>query len=288
MAAIEYREMRKKAMEEARRKMMIERQNETISESINDLTVLQRISNAPTAISYGQNKLSQQKCDQIISFCENRSSWEAFGEWGHIGGRSVMILGGIPHPNGAIVEELPPLFKSVADSLKSHFDGKSPNQILLNSYEVGQGIAHHNDGELYASQVAIISLQSSAKIDFKRTNPSSGTETDGDTNTTQRDSFSLYLHPNSLLLFGNSAYTDYTHGIEPVTSDTIDKHILNAGSDLSIGICIPRTTKRYSLTFRIVENVVVTLDEFGSCTEDMRDEVKRRKAWWLHAITEKH
>lgn len=311
MAALEYREMRRKALEEARNKKNSLRQKDTLSNCKLDLTTsftpTIRFDSPRPSIMYTENILPLELYQQVLAFCKTQQNCDDSGNsWKIVGGRKVMILGGIPHPNGAIVEELPPILKSLALSLAVFFDDNLPNQVLLNCYEVGQGIAQHNDGELYESQVAIISLQSAALIDFIRTTDRTGQDTplSSELDSTAvcfkenecsalNNQFSILLESNSLLLFNGDAYTKYTHGIKATDRDIVDSQVLNA-SVLKCGshqtddgtVIIPRQDARYSLTFRRVKNIAVTLDEFGSCTLEMSNEIRRRKAWWLHAISD--
>lgn len=88
-------------------------------------------------------------------------------------------------------------------------DSRAPNHVLINRYEPSEGIMHHVDGPLYFNRVAILSLESSCVMTFrKKLKPTEiGEEYDGDL-------FSVILLPSSLLIFSDDAYEHYTHGIE--------------------------------------------------------------------------
>eukprot|EP00696_Hemimastix_kukwesjijk_P006966 gnl/Hemi2/18841_TR6243_c0_g1_i1.p1 gnl/Hemi2/18841_TR6243_c0_g1~~gnl/Hemi2/18841_TR6243_c0_g1_i1.p1 ORF type:complete len:178 (+),score=55.88 gnl/Hemi2/18841_TR6243_c0_g1_i1:1-534(+) len=76
-----------------------------------------------------------------------------------------------------------------------------------------------------------------------------------------RPAFSLLLEPRSLLLFEGKMYTDYLHGIQAVTCDTLDHTVLNspqAGSSSLPAALAPRDGTRYSFTFRVVNKVLKT------------------------------
>lgn len=207
-------------------------------------------------------------------------------EWLAVGGRDVAIFGGVPHPSGAILEKLPLWLTPIADHLKPHFEGNAPNQVLLNRYDEHQGIHFHNDGPLYLSTAAILSFNNDALLEFQPTNLP---QIDANTQSSSVVQ-SVYLPANSLFIFSDSAYQDYEHGIRSDTCDIIiSKHCLNAKVlNFEIGDIISKKfqTKRYSLTFRYVKNVVKTLEEFGPCNEEERSEIKRRMNWWLQSITD--
>ena len=211
---------------------------------------------------------------------------DSLGEWNELRGRSVMVLGGTPHPCGAIVEELPDWLHEIAVAVGNIcFDGRTPDQVLVNSYNFSQGIGHHCDGPLYAPQVAILSLCGGAKIEFRPNQEI--LEENAAHRTSALKEFSLYLPSNSILKFSESAYQSFTHGIEPNPIDIIDDTCLNCEqAGLMIGQTIPRASRRISLTFRFLSRVETRLDEFGVCSTEMREEIDRRKAWWLSAITE--
>ena len=87
-------------------------------------------------------------------------------------------------------------------------DTAIPNHVLINHYEKGQGILHHTDGPSYYPKVAILSLESSCIMTFRKRLESSliGSEYNGDL-------FSVVLKPRSLLVFTDDVYTQYMHGI---------------------------------------------------------------------------
>lgn len=72
----------------------------------------------------------------------------------------------------------------------------------------------HKDGPLYFPRVAILSLSGPAVIEFRK-------------EISQPPSMSLYLHPRSLLIFQDDAYTEYFHGIQEVERDEITSVLAN-------------------------------------------------------------
>ena len=91
-----------------------------------------------------------------------------------------------------------------------------PNHVLINEYEIGDGILHHTDGPMYHDIVAIFSLSSSCLMTFKRK-----LETHEIDSSNDGDIFSVLLRPRSLLVFNNAVYTHYMHGIANATSDIV-------------------------------------------------------------------
>jgi alkylated DNA repair dioxygenase AlkB len=91
------------------------------------------------------------------------------------------------------------------------------NHVLINHYEVGQGILHHTDGPQYLNRVAIMSLGSSVVISFRHRLSADqiGTKFAGDVQT-------FVLQPRSLFIFSDSAYEHYMHGIEATDVDIIN------------------------------------------------------------------
>lgn len=110
---------------------------------------------------------------------------------------------------------------------KLHSEGyfsQIPNQVIVNEYLPGQGIASHTDCiPCFGETIASISLGSSCQMDFTR----------GDRKT------SLYLEPCSLLILSGDARYQWKHGIAARKSDKVD------------GTIMPRA-RRISLTFRSV------------------------------------
>lgn len=84
-----------------------------------------------------------------------------------------------------------------------------PNHVLINQYEADQGIIHHTDGPAYVNRVVIISLESPCIMTFRRKLKSEeiGEIYDGDL-------LSIVLQPRSALIFSDSIYSEYMHGID--------------------------------------------------------------------------
>ena len=104
--------------------------------------------------------------------------------------------------------------------------GAAPDQVIVNEYLPGQGIAGHVDClPCFGPRIAIVSLGSATAMLF--THPSTAA------------SHQLILEPRSLTLLAGPARTDWRHAIAARKSDLID------GARLARG-------RRVSVTFRTV------------------------------------
>lgn len=123
--------------------------------------------------------------------------------------------------------ELPDWLRLLADRLfKENVFTASPDQVIVNEYLPGQGIAAHIDcTPCFKDTIASLSLGSACLMDFSH--PPTGRST------------SLLLEPCSLVMLNDEARYEWTHGIAPRKSDIID------------GIKTTRG-RRISLTFRQV------------------------------------
>jgi len=106
---------------------------------------------------------------------------------------------------------------------------RAPDQVIINEYEAGQGIAPHIDCvPCFGDTIASLSIGSPIDMNFQ--NPKTGVKA------------SLRLASKSLLIFSGSARQQWQHGIASRKSDIVN------------GTRIPRT-RRVSLTFR---NVIIS------------------------------
>ena len=100
-----------------------------------------------------------------------------------------------------------------------------PQQLIVNEYEPGQGIAPHSDRDCFGPVVASVSLGSDCMMDIYRTPKA------------KEDAFKILLERCSLLVLRGMARERWLHGIRPNKADYQD------------GRKIPRG-RRLSLTFR--------------------------------------
>lgn len=101
-----------------------------------------------------------------------------------------------------------------------------PDQVIVNEYDPGQGIAPHVDCEpCFGDTILSLTLGSGCIVDFAHTQ--------------NKAKHSVWLAPRSLMVMHGSARYDWTHGIAPRKSD------IWMGQKISRG-------RRVSLTFRKV------------------------------------
>ena len=150
-----------------------------------------------------------------------------------------------------------PVLQRFADALVSQgiFSSEHPpNHVLVNEYHPGQGIMAHTDGPAYFSRTATLSLGSDVLISFTKRPKYDENETKIIMDKTKikspdREHICL-LQKGSLLVFEDSAYLDYCHGIKDrIFLEHITDQCLNATIDYKVGTCITRGY-RISLTFR--------------------------------------
>jgi len=206
--------------------------------------------------------LKEQKT--LVSSIQKSSS-----AWVQLSKRRLQNWGGVPHPSGMFEEMMPLWLDNIATDLvdRDVFE-KKPNQCLLNEYVPPKGIGLHNDGPLYVPKVAILSLQSSAIIQFLPHESGPPVK--------------LILEPGSLMIFEKSFYTDYDHFIEDVAEDVIDENVANMESTKHAEESTIVRDSRLSLTLRSVKKVAESLG-----TEEEQHEKQRRKIWWQESISEK-
>ena len=125
--------------------------------------------------------------------------------------------------NDNYIGELPDFLKEIGNRLCS--DGifpEIPDEVLINEYEPGQGIANHIDClPCFTDTVVSLSLGSQCVMDFK----------------SKDKSIFKHLEKNSLLIITGESRYDWSHGIKANKSDIINgKWVLR--------------TRRVSMTFR--------------------------------------
>jgi alkylated DNA repair dioxygenase AlkB len=110
---------------------------------------------------------------------------------------------------------------------EGHFP-KIPNQVIINEYQPGQGIAPHIDCvPCFEETITSLSLDSLCVMDF--------------TNPATNEKVSKLLEPRSLLIFSGDARYHWKHGIAARKTDKYDGQII-------------QRSRRISLTFR---NVII-------------------------------
>ena len=196
--------------------------------------------------------------------------------WVQLRGRSLQCWGNTPSaPNsGAVVASSMPAWlgavmrrveqsglfaEATAEQPQLLPRYPSPDHVLINRYEAGQGIMAHKDGPAYQPLVAILSLASHTVMHFYHQPPHSAVLSGAEKG---QPALSVLLERRSLLVFTDELYSDYYHCIHEQSDDAIQPHDLHnwqllagreqwkgAGDASSTPLRLERTT-RYSLTIR--------------------------------------
>ena len=202
--------------------------------------------------------------------------------WTRDGGRRVGNWGGKPS-DAEVTEPLPVWATAVVDGLFARAvfvadrDGdeaktaadERPNHVLVNEYRAPAGISPHNDGSVYESKVAILTLEGDALIDFWENDGSPTAaepddeamdaeekETRGDDRRPSSPSprAQVALRRRSLLVYEGEAY-DLRHGIRRGFVDVITRACVNAKrARVAVGDTVPRGERRVSVVFVIKAN----------------------------------
>lgn len=186
-------------------------------------------------------------------------------KWMQLSNRRLQNWGGLPHPKGMVLEDLPQWLEVYSKKIASLgvFDDKVPNHVLVNEYLPGQGIMPHEDGPLFYPTVATISLGSHTVLDFYRpikdtpVTESTDNSQIGTTSLEERFMCSVLLQPRSLILVRDDMYKIYLHGIAERNEDVISGNVSNLCScdNVNIGDILTRDT-RVSLTIRYVPKIL--------------------------------
>ncbi|XP_014272536.1 alpha-ketoglutarate-dependent dioxygenase alkB homolog 6 [Halyomorpha halys] len=181
-------------------------------------------------------------------------------KWTQLLNRRLQNWGGLPIPNGMIVEPIPSWLKTFMDKvsdLKVFNDGiLRANHVLINEYLPGQGIMPHVDGPLFYPTIATISCSSHTVLEFEKNFAPDEEKADD-------SKISVFLQRRSLVIVKDTMYTDYKHTIRELKEDEIDENILNSQlSQLTLGDKLQRET-RISLTIRHVPKISKIKLKFG-------------------------
>ncbi|KAK0646024.1 hypothetical protein B0T16DRAFT_329051 [Cercophora newfieldiana] len=86
-----------------------------------------------------------------------------------------------------------------------------PNHVLINEYPPSSGIMPHKDGSAYFPVVCTVSLGSSLCLNLHRSKE--------DGTLDPEPVWRILQEPRSLLITTGDLYTDYLHGIDPISVD---------------------------------------------------------------------
>ncbi|TEB33852.1 hypothetical protein FA13DRAFT_1730122 [Coprinellus micaceus] len=146
-------------------------------------------------------------------------------KWKKLQKRRLQIWGGEMTAKGTLCEEPLPTFVCQHPDLIGRikatgvFNGSphgSPNHIIMNEYEAGQGIMPHEDGPKYHPVVATLSLGSHSVFHYYRYNETESPEGQGASGSgrsiDRNPVLSLLLERRSLVISFNDMYTSHLHG----------------------------------------------------------------------------
>jgi alkylated DNA repair dioxygenase AlkB len=125
------------------------------------------------------------------------------------------------------VGDLPDWLSNIAKRLyEEGFFKEMPDQVIINEYEPGQGIAPHIDCEpCFEDTIVSLSLASGVTMDF--------------IHPIQNEKTAIYLEPRSIIVLKGESRYDWQHSISARKSDTYK------GKNI-------KRSRRVSLTFRKV------------------------------------
>ena len=171
---------------------------------------------------YLPNYLSQQESDELYRHID-RAAWtndlkrrvQQYGYRYDYRARKIddsMKLG-----------KLPAWSQPLAARLKKDFFNKLPQQLIVNEYTAGQGIAAHTDAECFGPIIVSVSLCSPAIMEFAARNPAAPTR------------FKILLEPRSAIVLDGDLRARWTHGLWLRKKDVANEY-----------------NRRVSLTFRTI------------------------------------
>jgi alkylated DNA repair dioxygenase AlkB len=152
----------------------------------------------PIGLSLKENAISDETSKALIKFI-NKQKWtptpfkrevQQYGHQYNYKTRGILANDYIP---------IPKILTDLADELKL----PTPDNIIINKYEPGEGISPHTDSPIFGDTIASLSLLSSVIMDLKRNDVEHG----------------ILLNPKSLLTLTSDARYNWTHGIVPRKSD---------------------------------------------------------------------
>lgn len=155
----------------------------------------------PPTLYYIPNFITEEKEQMILKNIYAANSQQ----WTRLRNRRLQMIGGKPNDKVMFEEGLPKWLTGEflgLNDLHSFPGNKTINHVLINEYEVGQGIDYHKDGPVYFPMVFIISLESTVMLNFKIC------ERDEDyvDQCPYAKSFSVIAEPRSLLIFTDDIY----------------------------------------------------------------------------------
>ncbi|KAG8237252.1 hypothetical protein J437_LFUL011280 [Ladona fulva] len=124
-----------------------------------------KLQKAPATIYYIPNFVNDEEEKLLLNKIYNVPK----PKWTQLSNRRLQNWGGIPHPKGMLVEQIPQwlsLYLGKVYELGVFNDDIKPNHVLINEYLAGQGIMPHFDGPLFYPTIATLSLGSHTVLNF--------------------------------------------------------------------------------------------------------------------------
>lgn len=188
----------------------------------------------PKGLYYFENIIGSEEEKEIIEFLNKENKW--FNVVHNTKSREVVHYG-YQYPyrfdkNSKLnkIENIPDIFINIINKFKTQpelsdlLKDYNFDQLIINKYDCGQGIAQHVDHEKFFDKIiACVTIGSGINIKFNR--------------LSDNKEYNIYVQPKSLYVMSDNARYNWTHGIDKRTSDIFNNQI------------IPRKT-RLSLTFR--------------------------------------
>ncbi|MFB6306823.1 MAG: alpha-ketoglutarate-dependent dioxygenase AlkB [Flavobacteriales bacterium] len=176
--------------------------NITNHQTVNDLKTINRVPGlqyVPDFITPNEQKKLWQSINKETWLTELKRRVQHYGWKYDYKARAIdssMYLG-----------ELPDWAQSVAERLyKERYLPNKPDQLIVNEYEPGQGIANHVDCEpCFGSTIVTISMGSQCVMDF--------------INLNSREKIEVLLEQRSLAVLSGEARYNWTHGIAARKTD---------------------------------------------------------------------
>ncbi|XAO21812.1 hypothetical protein I312_100568 [Cryptococcus bacillisporus CA1280] len=255
-----------------------------------------QVNNVPPAAYYIPDFITEEEEEYLIRKIEQspQPKWKTVGT-----GRRLQYWGGTMSKTGVLLPEVLPdfltKFPDIISRIEKFLQEASPdgpnldiNQVLVNEYNPGQGIAPHEDGPAFQPLVATISLGSHTVLDLHHyissTSPSppmiaTVSSTDNGSGNSAHPVAAvplahLLVLPRSLLILSSSLYTSHLHAITAKTRDSVKAGGTDDGDVIAVantellgdpavmerlrhgGVWVKDRSVRTSLTFRHAQKVV--------------------------------
>jgi alkylated DNA repair dioxygenase AlkB len=191
----------------------------------------------PNGLELKENFISEQEEENLISYLDS-NQWNGKGiePNGELKRRTLQFGALFRYKTRKVESEISPLpveFDYLLQRLNSVglYQSERCNHLVVNEYQKGQGIMPHIDSKsLFGNTICSLSLLSDCTMEFE--------------NSTTKETFSILLPRQSLLILQNDIRYNYKHSI---SKNLVDKYN---------GVEIERS-RRVSLTFR---TIISTLD----------------------------